>query len=263
MTLQRIVFANLFASMFVVVTLAGQSAQLGYSDTPMLPGGKWHVHDGMRPQPTIVTPGPAGEPVPAPADAVVLFDGRDLSKWQTPDGKLAGWRVVNGAMVVQPMSGDVVSKDTFGDVQLHVEWATPDKPEGNGQERGNSGVFLMERYEVQVLDSFKNQTYPDGQAGAIYGQFPPLVNASRGPGVWQTYDIVFIAPRFADGKLVSPARATVFHNNVLVQHDVTLIGQTVHRALGTYEPHADRLPIKLQDHGNPTKFRNIWARRLQ
>ncbi len=262
MTNARIAVACVLVS-GIAATLLAQSPQLGYSDTPVLPGTKWHVHDGMRPQPTIVTPGPPGEPVPAPADAVVLFDGRDLSRWQTTDGKLPGWRVANGAMVVQPMSGDVVSKDTFGDVQLHIEWATPDKVDGNGQGRGNSGVFLMERYEIQVLDSFKNQTYPDGQAGAIYGQFPPLFNASRGPGIWQSFDIVFIAPRFTNGKLVSPARATVFHNNVLVQHDVTLIGQTVHRAIGTYEPHADRLPIKLQDHGNPTKFRNIWARRLQ
>lgn len=260
---KTISLASVLAGLTAVAVCA-QSQQLGYSDTPILPGTKWHVHDGTRPQPTIVTPGPAGEPVPAPGDAVVLFDGRDLSKWRKVEGgTAAGWTVENNAMVVKPSSGDIHTVDAFGDVQLHVEFATPEKVAGTSQDRGNSGVFLMERYEVQVLDSFKNQTYPDGQAGAIYGQFPPLVNASRGPGVWQTYDIVFIAPRFAGGKLVSPARATVFHNNILVQNDVTLIGQTVHREIGTYEPHADRLPIKLQDHGNPTRFRNIWARRLQ
>jgi 3-keto-disaccharide hydrolase len=148
-------------------------------------------------------------------------------------------------------------------VQLHVEWATPAEVAGTGQERGNSGVFLMQRYEIQVLDSYGNQTYPDGQAGAIYGQMPPQVNASRPPGVWQTYDIVFIAPRFgADGSVTSPARATVVHNGIVVQHDVPLIGATAHRVVGVYQRHREAEPLMLQDHGNPVRYRNIWVRRL-
>jgi hypothetical protein len=156
-----------------------------------------------------------------------------------------------------------VSARAFGDVQLHIEWATPSPARGSGQARGNSGVFLMGRYEVQVLDSYQNRTYPDGQAAAIYGQYPPLVNASRPPGEWQTYDIVFRRPRFdANGALVSPARMTVFHNGVLVQDDVELTGPSGHQSRPPYERHADRLPIRLQDHGDPVRFRYIWVREL-
>lgn len=238
-----------------------QSQGLGYQNTPLVPGTKWHVHDGTRPQPPVVTPGDApGRP---PSDAVVLFDGTDLSKWRTAQGAPAGWRIEDGAMVVVPKAGDVVSTETFGDVQLHVEWAAPAAVQGNGQGRGNSGVFLMGRYEVQVLDSYQNPTYPDGQASAIYGQFPPLVNAARRPGEWQTYDIIFTAPRFKDGTLASPARATVLHNGIAVHHGATLIGTTMHQQVGKYEPHADAGPLRLQDHGNPTRFRNIWARRIK
>ncbi|MEZ5318798.1 MAG: DUF1080 domain-containing protein [Vicinamibacterales bacterium] len=253
------------------VTVAAQQ-NLGYDDTPFLPGGKWRVHDGTRPQPTVVTPPPAGAAVPAPSDAVVLFDGTTLDHFRRVESPTpgqwrevgpAGWRVENGALVVAAGTGNIATTDTFGDVQLHVEWATPAEVAGDGQGRGNSGVFLMQRYEIQVLDSYGNPTYPDGQAGAIYGQMPPLVNASRPPGAWQTYDIVFIAPRFgADGSVTSPARATVLHNGVLVQHDVPLIGATAHRVVGTYTPHAGALPLMLQDHGSPVRFRNIWARRL-
>jgi hypothetical protein len=247
----------------VAVYTKHTQAPIGYDDTPLLPGSKWRVHDGKRPQPTVVTPGPAGAPVAPPADAVVLFDGRDLSKWRVYErGTPARWRLEGDAMVVAAGSGTIESTERFGDVQLHVEFATPAEVAGHSQERGNSGVFLMSRYEIQILDSFDNPTYPDGQAGAIYGQFPPLVNASRRPGEWQSFDIVFTAPRFNGSALVSPARVTVLHNGILVQDSQVLIGATKHRVVGSYEPHGDAEPILLQDHGNPTRFRNIWARRL-
>jgi hypothetical protein len=230
---------------------------VGYSDTPQLPGQKWRVHDIARPQPNVVTPGAAGA---APSDAVVLFDGKDLSAWKSGD-QAAGWKVEGGYAEVNG-SGNIETRAEFGDCQLHVEWMAPAEPKGSSQERGNSGVFLLDRYEVQVLDSYANVTYADGQAAALYGQFPPLVNACRKPGEWQSYEIVFRAPRFADGRLVAPARVTVFHNGVLVHHDQELLGPTAHRSLPRYEPHPDRGPIRLQDHGNPVRYRNLWIRPL-
>jgi hypothetical protein len=231
--------------------------QLGYSDTPFLPGGKWRVHDGTRPQPRKVdTEG-------RPSDAVVLFDGKDLSQWRTAKGEPAAWKIEGDVMVVTPKGGDILTRDTFGDCQLHVEWAAPTGIAAIGQDRGNSGVFFMGQYEIQVLDTYENRTYPDGQAGAIYGQFPPLVNASRKAGEWQTYDIAFTAPRFADGKVSSPAVATVLHNGVVVHHATALLGTTFHRKVGAYTPHPPTGPIRLQDHGNPVRYRNIWVRRLQ
>ena len=218
-----------------------------------------------RPQPPIVTPGPAGAPVPPPSDAIVLFDGSSLATWRSTDSTHgpARWKVENGYMEVVPGTGSIETARGFGDVQLHIEWRTPTPAKGEGQERGNSGVFLMGRYEVQVLDSYQNTTYPDGQAGAVYGQFPPLVNASRPPGEWQTYDIVFHAPRFdASGNLLSPARMTVLHNNVLVQDNVTLVGPTANRQQPPYSAHPDKLPLSLQDHGNTMRFRSIWAREI-
>lgn len=243
---------NLFVAFVVsVASLPAQSAR------------EWPQHSPERPMAPIEVPPVQRLPVAPPPGATVLFDGRDFAQWERADGSPVRWRLTgDGAMEIVARTGGIRTRFAFGDILLHVEWATPSPAKGEGQARGNSGVFLMERYEVQVLDSFKNQTYPDGQAAALYGQFPPLVNASRGPGVWQSFDIVFIAPRFANGTLTSPARVTVFHNNVLVHHDVTLIGQTAHQVVGVYAPHADRLPIKLQDHGNLVKFRNIWARRL-
>lgn len=228
----------------------------------------WPVHDLERPQPPIVTSGSFGTedaPGKPPSDAIVLFDGTDLSAWKTSkDGSPAGWKVENGYMEVVKGTGGIETKRAFGDIQLHVEFRTPTPPKGESQERGNSGVFLMGRYEVQVLDSYENETYPDGQAAALYGQYPPLVNAARPPGVWQVYDIGFEAPRFdASGKVVTPARATVFHNGVLVQHASELIGPTAHKKRPPYEAHPDKLPIGLQDHSNPTRFRNIWVRELQ
>jgi hypothetical protein len=201
--------------------------------------------------------------LPAPSDALVLFAGKNLAEWQSEDGSPAKWVVREGYVEVAPGSGALHTNRGFGNVQLHVEWATPTPPTGEGQERGNSGVFLMSHYEIQVLDSYHSETYADGQAAAVYGQTPPLVNASRPPGQWQTYDIVFHRPRFApDGAVRDPARVTVFHNGVLVQDNTIITGWTVHGQRARYAPHADRLPLLLQDHGNPVRFRDIWIREL-
>jgi Domain of Unknown Function (DUF1080) len=221
---------------------------------------QWPVHDVDRPVPAVVTPGVHKSP---PSDAIVLFGGRDLSRWRMKGGAAARWKVQGGEVEVVPGSGDLVTVDSFGDCQLHLEWASPAAPAGEGQDRGNSGVFLMSRYEVQVLDSYRNRTYADGQAAAIYGQFPPLVNATRPPGEWQVYDIVFRRPRFdRSGELVTAARMTVFHNGVLVHDAVELSGATAFRQRARYTAHPDRLPVLLQDHGSPVRYRNIWLREL-
>jgi hypothetical protein len=223
----------------------------------------WPVHSTERPQPPIVNPGPAGPPVRPPADAIMLFDGRDLSRWRDEKGGPAKWKVENGYIEVVAGAGSLVSADAFGDVQLHVEWATPAKVEGEDQERGNSGVYLMGLYEVQVLDSYNNVTYPDGQAGALFGEYPPLVNASRPPGEWQTYDIIFHGPRFdPNGKLTRTAHITVLHNNVLVQDNVELTGPTAFQRRPPYKAHPAELPLSLQDHSFPVRYRNIWVRKL-
>lgn len=226
-------------------------------------GQEWPVHSMDRPRPPVVDPGPERPPVPPPGDAIVLFDGRDLAQWIGQDSAAARWTVRDGYLEVGPGTGDIRTRRGFGDAQLHIEWATPTPPHGESQERGNSGVYLMGYYEVQVLDSYQNVTYADGQAAALYGQYPPLVNASRPPGVWQTYDIIFHRPRFnADGSVGSPARMTVFHNGVLVQDNVSLVGRTVHGRRATYAPHGDRLPLMLQDHDNRVRYRNVWVREL-
>ena len=225
---------------------------------------QWQVHDPGRPMAPVVAPGPAGTPAPPPADAVVLFDGQDLSKWTNAKGQPAAWKVENGYFEVVSGTGSVRTVQGFGDCQLHVEWMAPSPAKGEGQDRGNSGVFLMDIYEVQVLDCYDNKTYADGQTAAIYGQYPPLVNACRPPGEWQTYDIVFHRPRFeTDGTLRVPARLTVFHNGLLVHECAQLTGPTAHKARPPYKMHADRLPISLQDHGHPVRFRNIWLRSLE
>ena len=238
---------------------------LGYTDTPIIPGTKWHVHDSGRPQPTVITPGLAStqEKVgTAPSDAVVLFDGKDLAKWKSGNAE-AKWKVENGEAVVSG-GGDLQTKDEFGpDFQLHFEWTAPVPAQGKGQGRGNSGVFLFGRYEIQVLDNYENQTYPDGQATAIYGYMPPQVNASRKPGEWQTYDILFEAPRFKEGKLEKPAIVTVLHNGIVTQNHTVLIGGTPHKAVGTYQAHGEKGAIRLQDHGNPIRYRNIWIREMK
>ena len=250
-----------FVLSFLAAAHAAAQNSPGYTDTPMLPDGKWRVHDATRPHPTVVDPGPAGEPVPAPKDAIVLFDGSNLTEWKGNDGN-AKWTVADGCMTVNG-SGDIRTAREFGDCQLHIEWASPAKVESESQGRGNSGVFFYERYEVQVLDSYENVTYADGQAAALYGQQPPMVNACRKPGEWQTYDLVFRAPKFGpEGGLVSPARVTLFHNGVLVHLDRPMWGATAHRALPSYKAHAAKGPIRLQDHGNPIRFRNIWIRDL-
>ncbi|MHB1298246.1 MAG: 3-keto-disaccharide hydrolase [Gemmatimonadaceae bacterium] len=226
----------------------------------------WPQHSRSRPAPPVEVAPPQSLPVAPPAGAIVLFDGKDLSRWHRADGENspAGWIILpDGAMEVAPGSGDIETRDAFGDVRLHVEWASPSPAIGEDQDRGNSGVFLMGRYEVQVLDSYGSATYPDGQAGAIYGQFPPRLNVSRAPGEWQSFDIEFRAPRFgADGALASPARLTVLHNGVLVHDDVALLGPTSHRVRARYEAHAAALPVKLQDHGHRVHFRNIWLQPL-
>jgi hypothetical protein len=214
-------------------------------------------------EPPIVTPG--ATPGAPPTDAIVLFDGTDLSKWvsQSTAGAPAPWIVADGIVTVKPGSGGIQTKQGFGSCQLHIEFATPSVVSGEGQGRGNSGVFLMNSYELQILDSYQNKTYFHGQAGAIYKQHAPLVNVSRKPGEWQTYDVVFHAPRFdADGKLQRPATFTVFHNGVVIQDHVVVMGLTFHDKPPYYEAHPDKMPLSLQDHHNPMRFRNIWIREL-
>jgi hypothetical protein len=223
----------------------------------------WRAHDLTRPRPPVVTPGLAAELVSAPSDAIVLFDGSGVGAWRNRDGAAAGWVVREGAMEAVPGAGYVYTKQDFGDVQLHLEWAAPSPPKDSGQGRGNSGVFLMGEYELQVLDSYQNDTYPDGQAGAAYGQYPPLVNASLPPGAWQSYDIVFRRPRFdSAGVLRTPARMTAFQNGVLIQDNVAFWGPTNWLQANPYVPGNIRGPIALQDHGNPVRYRNIWVREL-
>ena len=251
-----------------VALLGGGAVYFAWAADPVTAGAgskKWAVHDETRPKPAVVQPGTPSTPEQAgkaPADALVLFSGTDLSHWQADGGGGATWKVANGYMEAAGGKG-VTTKEGFGDCQLHVEFATPEKPEGTGQGRGNSGIFLMSNYEVQVLDSHQNETYADGQAGAVYGQHPPLVNASLPPGKWQTYDIIFKRPHFGEGNAVArPATVTVLHNGVLVQDHVEIKGKTAHKTEGKYTKHEDKMPIRLQFHGNPTRFRNIWIRQL-
>jgi hypothetical protein len=264
----------------------------GFKDTPMQPGGKWHVHDPERPQPAIVTPGTFStqeQPGKPPADAIVLFDGKDLSQWQDKSGRPAPWRLENGAMIAA--RSDIVSTRQFGDIQLHVEFCEPSPGRGSGQGRGNSGVFLMDQYEVQVLDGYQNKTYADGAAAGLYGQHPPLVNACLPPGQWQVYDIIFTAPRFETNKpalpaqeaqrvatppstpqfectdpnivVKTPAYITVIHNGVVVQNHQSLRGPTGWRILAKYSPHGPTGPVGLQYHNDPVSFRNIWVRPIE
>jgi hypothetical protein len=238
---------------------------LGFTDTPMLPGLPWHVHDPARPRPPIVTPGAtAGAP---PSDAIVLFDGKDLSKWcqRGPKGEILDpkWPLKEGYFETGARTGSLYSRESFGDVQQHVEWSAPTPVVGTSQGRGNSGVLLMGLYEIQVLDSYDNLSYADGQAGAIYGQWPPLVNAARKPGEWQSYDIIFEAPRFEGNKLSRPAYQTVIWNGVIIHNRKEVMGPMVYRDVASYKaPHAAELPLMLQDHNNPVRYRNIWIRKL-
>lgn len=232
---------------------------------PVAAQGKWPPNSMDRPRPPVVTVGPAPAPAPPPSDAIVLFDGKDLTGWASDnDSGPAQWAVKNGYMQVVPGKGGIHTTRAFGDVQLHIEWSPPTPPKGESQERGNSGVFLMSHYEVQVLDIYHNITYADGEAGAVYGQTPPLVNPARPPGQWQVYDIIFHRPHFdASGNVTQDARVTVFFNGVLVQDNTDITGWTVHGAVAKYQPHADAMPLALQDHQNAVRYRNIWVRELK
>ena len=244
-------------------TLAQAADKPGFTDTPMLPGGKWHVHDPDRPAPTVVTP--AATPGGAPSDAIILFDGSSLDAWR---GERAPWTLDKGAITVpsRASSGgenNLISKQAFGDVQLHLEFRSPTPPQKSSQDRGNSGIWFMQRYEVQILDGYDNATYADGTVGAVYAWKPPLVNPSRRPGEWQSYDIIFERPRFAaDGSLLRPAYVTALLNGVLVQNHQAMLGTTVWRTVGLYQAHGDTAPIQLQDHDSAVSFRNIWVRPL-
>ena len=210
-------------------------------------------------EPPVIDPGAPGTSGGAPSDAIVLFDGKDLSKWRKAKGEDAAWKVENGYAEVNG-TGYIFSRQEFGDVQVHVEWAAPAEVKGDGQSRGNSGVYLMGRYEIQVLDCYQNKTYPDGQTAAFYGNAAPLVNACRKPGEWQTYDIIFRAPKKADDGSTEPGSITVLHNGVLVQDHVPVKGKpTTAAPLGGLAPTG---PLVLQDHGNPVRFRNVWVRPL-
>ncbi len=234
---------KLLLAITVMLILATTSAAVEY-----LNGIRWE-------QPPIVTPGATDrEP---PSDAIVLFDGKDLSKWNNADR----WSIQQGDLIAG--RGKLVSKESFGDCQLHLEWSAPTPPKGSGQGRGNSGIFLMDQYEIQILDSYDNQTYFDGQAGAIYKQTPPAVNAMRKPGQWNTYDIFWTAPRFDGDRLVSPAYITAMHNGVLILNHFELQGDTPFHRPPAYQAHPPEGPISLQDHGNPVRFRNIWVRNFK
>ena len=249
----------------------------GYTDTPLLPNSSWRVHDDNRPRPTVIDGGTASTNRKAgtpPSDAILLFDGTkaSLDNWLGKDKKKKNgpepkeraplWKVKNGYFEVTN-TGDIWTKQSFGSGQYHIEFATPADVVSNSQGRGNSGFFIMGTYELQILDSYNNKAYADGQAAAIYGQNPPLVNASRAPGKWQTYDIIFHAPKFEKNKLVKPATITVLHNGVLVQDHFMILGGATHRQVAKYKAHPKVLPLKLQDHGNPIRFRNIWVRPLE
>lgn len=242
--------------------------QPGYMNHPLVPGTQWHVHDMRRPQPVEVIPnGPVT--TPPPADAIVLFDGSSLDAFVSGKGETPDWLIEDGVMTVntgEPNGGGLRTREAFGDMQLHIEWRAPDddKIDPVPQRAGNSGIYIMGRYEVQIQHSYRNPTYPDGQAGAVYGQSPPLVNASLPNGEWQSFDLVWEAPDFSEsGELVEPAYVTVFHNGVLVQNRTMLHGPTGHKSSKPYVAHAAEVPFVLQDHGEPVAFRNIWVRRLE
>jgi hypothetical protein len=246
---------SVFFSLLVIAGVSGARA-LCQSNQQLAP------FPAPRNEPPVVTPGKTGgDP---PSDAIILFDGKDISKWRSvKDGGDARWQIKDGYIEVIPQSGDIATKEEFGDCQLHIEWATPAEVKGEGQGRGNSGVFFMERYEVQVLDSYDNKTYYHGQAGAIYNQYAPMVNASRKPGEWQSYDIIFKAPKFDEqGKVTQRARITVLHNGVLIQNNAEVHGITWHDKPAFYIAHGPTASLKLQDHGDRVRYRNIWIRRL-
>ncbi|MGF1587526.1 MAG: DUF1080 domain-containing protein [Bacteroidales bacterium] len=243
----------LFSIALMCPLLSGQSQERRWQASET----EWY-----HPVPPVVTPGDGVVGSKPPSDAIILFDGTDFSAWTGSDGEEVKWKIVDDAMVVEPKTGDIWTRESFGDCQLYIEWRTPAVIEGDGQNRGNSGVFLQNTYEVQILDSYNNSTYVNGQAGSIYKQKAPKVNASKPPGEWQVFEIIWRAPRFGtDGVLEEPARITVMHNGILIHDNYELKGHTPHGGLPRYTPHG-RLPIRLQDHSTPNEFRNIWVRNL-
>ncbi len=236
-----------------------ENEALGYSDTPVLPESGYTVHDGRRPQPPVIQ-SPAGG---VPSDAIVLFGGDSLDAWQQKrDNSDCAWNLVDGEMEVKPGTGDIISRQHFGDCQVHVEFASPKEVLKKGQGRGNSGIFLMGLYEVQVLDNYENPTYPDGTVGGLYGQTPPLVNPMRAPGEWNQFDIFWSAPRFENGSYLLAPRITVMLNGVVLHHAMRLQGPTQHKVLAQVTEHGPTGPLQLQDHGDLVRFRNIWVREL-
>jgi hypothetical protein len=231
------------------------SGVFGYKDTPKLPWCDYVVHDPDRPAPPRVDPGPAPAPAPIPADAIVLFDGKDLSQWKTTN-----WTLDNGELVAR--AGSLTSKEAFGDMQLHVEWMAPANFNGPWYNQGNNGVLLMGLYEIQIFDSLNVKWCPDGEAASVYAQTPPLVNACRKPGEWQTYDIVFTAPKFDGEKQTASPRITMFHNGILVHLNQEIYGETGHRVLPGHRNHKPTGPLILAGHDCPVRFRNIWLRKL-
>ena len=230
---------------------------LGYVDTPIIPGSEFRVHQQDRPQPPrVVPPGTDESMVCAPpSDAIALFNGASLERFEE-----TSWEVEDGILIAG--DGDLYTKDGYGDCLLHVEWRIPNPPEGEPVNMGNSGIFFMGLYELQIYDSYSSKIYADGSAAALYGQTPALVNACRKPGEWQRFDVVFTAPVFEKEKLVKPGWITVLHNGVLVHNYTQILGPTVHRAFEPYKPHAAALPLMIQGHGSPVAFRDIWIRRL-
>jgi len=251
------VFLSAFAAFAAdLVKAKDGSGVYGYKDTPKLPWCEWLVHDPDRPNPKRVDPGKAPAPAPVPADAIVLFDGKDVSKWHD----LGDWKVADGCLISG--NGHCATKDEFGDMQLHVEFMGPAGFDGPWYNQGNNGVMLMGLFEIQIFDSVNEKIYPDGACGAIYGQTPPLVNVTRPPGEWQSFDIVFTAARFDAEKLTSPARVTLFHNGVLVQKDEVIHGETGHRIVPEYTHKVSKGPLAFGGHGCPVRFRNVWVRPL-
>ncbi len=252
-----------FACLCLIATAGLVAILVGDEVRNMANHNRWLQHDINRPKPPVVEPAASAAAAPAPKDAIILFDGTNLDAWKSTEGGAAQWKVMGGFLEVNPGTGPIETKAKFADVQLHIEWESPNPPVGKGQDRGNSGIFFMGQFEVQVLDSYRADTYADGQAGALYGQYPPLANASRPPGEWQAYEIAFRRPRFdTDGKLVEPARLTVFHNGILIQNNEELWGGTNWLEPAPYDSHVTRGPIELQDHGHQVRFRNIWLREL-
>jgi len=234
---------------------------IGYEDTPLIPGTEWRVHDIKRPAPKVVAPGKTASD--APADAIVLFDGKNTDAFVGKEGAPCQWKVENGELFV--FGGDIWTKEKFGDCQIHLEWQSQPNTKGNSQKKGNSGIFIQNLYEVQILDCYNNPTYADGHAGSIYGQTPALVNAVRPPGEWQVYEVLFTAPKVKDGKVTEPAYVTIIINGIVVQNHTAIMGPTRHKQATSYEGvTGEKAPIRFQDHKNdpPVKFRNIWIRPL-